>query len=933
MRIHPVAALAACGLIAAASLIAQRIRSDSAKKRTIPLPTSKVILEPVPGDPQRVNSFPANMAVSPNGRYVAILNAGWGTRESNFSQSIGILDRQSNTIKDFPDPRLVKNSRQIYFLGIAFSGDGAHVYASMGSITDPTGAQRGNAGNGIAVYSFHEGALQPERFIAIPLQKMAAGKRIAAVFSKLPPGTASSFPAGIAVIASTEGERLLVANNLSDDALLLDAQSGRILQRYDLSTRIDIPGSYPYMVVASRDGRRAWCSLWNASRVAELDLEHGKVVRWIALRMPQSPIATGSHPTALLLSPDEKYLYVTLANEDSVAVITAATGRIARLFSTQLPGQQYRGAYPQALAQSTDGTRLFVANASSDAIAVFDTHNISGGAKPLGFIPTELYPSALAVVGDELVIASAKGTGTGPNSINWEPSGGTIGRGGTHPYILALLAGSVARVRIFDAERDLAQLTGEVLESNLMNGRAGRIEFAAGRNPIQHVIYIIKENRTYDQVFGDIKEGNGDPSLVMYGEGISPNHHQLARQFGIVDNFYDSGEVSGDGHVWSNAAIGSDYTERIVQLDYRGRERTYDFEGQVAAEVPMEHGIPDVNEPSTGYLWTNAARHRLTYRIYGEYMATRFCDGSEQVSPHERDVVAAQCSQKSIHKGEPLPKDLGNPPGGPSPYPWPVPIVADVRPTKPELRGHGDLRFPSFNTSYPDQLRADEFLREFAGYVRARQQKTGEQLPNFVLLRLPNDHTAGTRANIPKPAALVADNDLALGRVVEAVSHSPYWDDTAILVLEDDAQNGADHVDAHRSLALVISKYAPGTPQRPFVDSHFYTTVNMIHTIEALLGLPPMNNNDARAAVMAPLFSGPGTQPPFKADYRNHTNGLIYTVNPPQAPGASESAAMDFSTPDSADTELLNAILWREAKGDVPMPQPKHTVIPVRTPR
>jgi len=951
MRLRLAAAFAACCVIAGASLIAQKSR-DAAKK-TIALPSSKILLEPVPGDPQRVNDFPANMAVSPDGRYVAILNAGWGTRESNYGQSIAILDRQANKITDFPDPRVGKSSHQIYLLGIAFSGDGSHLYASMGSLTDPAGEKLGDTGNGIAVYNFVNGVPEGGRFIHIPPQPVAAGKHTARGFGKLAKELAAPFPAGIAVIASAEGERLLVADNLSDDALLLDAGTGRVIHRFDLSTEHDVPASYPYIVVAARDGKRAWVSLWNASKVAELDLEKGAVTRFITLLKPDSPTAAGSHPTALLLSPDEKILYVALANRDEVAAVDVAKGDVFAWLSTQLPGQQYAGSYPQALAQSADGKRLFVADASADAIAVFDvsalaakSENTKRGATSrdrgsaqhaLGFIPTEWYPSALAVVGDELIIGTAKGKGTGPNATNWQfdPAYGTqmpivptprpSGSG-----ILSLVTGSVARVRIADAERSLAQLTREVLDSNLMNGRAGRIEFAGGKNPIKHVIYIIKENRTYDQVFGDIKEANGDASLVMYGEEISPNHHKLARQFGVVDNFYDSGEVSGDGHVWSNAAIGSDYTERIIQLDYRGKERTYDFGGENAEELPLEQGIPDVNEPGTGFLWANAVQHKLSFRTYGEYVATRFCKPPAAASPRQVDAVVLACPKKVINKGDALPAGLGNPPGGPSPYPWEVPIIADVRPTKAEQRGNVDLRYPSFDTNYPDQLRAAEFLREFAGYVHASEQGTGEQLPNLVVMSLPNDHTAGTRAKGPKPAALVADNDLALGRIVEAVSHSPYWDDTAILVVEDDAQNGADHVDAHRSLALVISKYAPSSAQRQFVDSHFYTTVNLVHTIEALLGLPPMNNNDARAALMAPLFSGRGTQPAFTADHRNLDNGLIYQTNPPQAKGAEESAAMDFSRPDAADTDVLNAILWREAKGDLPMPPARHTVFPAR---
>jgi hypothetical protein len=259
--------------------------------------------------------------------------------------------------------------------------------------------------------------------------------------------------------------------------------------------------------------------------------------------------------------------------------------------------------------------------------------------------------------------------------------------------------------------------------------------------------------------------------------------------------------------------------------------------------------------------------------------------------------------------------------GKPSPFHWPVAILAKNIPTKPELRGHFDPRFGDFNLQYPDQLRADEFLREFAGYVR------DGNLPEFITLRLGNDHTAGTRADNPTPAAAVADNDLAVGRVVEAVSHSRYWDSTAIFALEDDAQNGADHVDAHRSIALVVSKYAPMQPENPFVDHNFYTTVNMIHTMETLLGLPPMNNNDARAAVMAPLFTGPGTQSPFTADTRNRESGLIYEANPPKAPGAAASAKMDFSHADAANSAQLNQILWQDRKGDVPMPAPVHSVI------
>ena len=241
------------------------------------------------------------------------------------------------------------------------------------------------------------------------------------------------------------------------------------------------------------------------------------------------------------------------------------------------------------------------------------------------------------------------------------------------------------------------------------------------------------------------------------------------------------------------------------------------------------------------------------------------------------------------------------------------------------MRGHFDELFADFRVDYPDQLRADEFLHEFAQFVRVRREGK-DTLPAMIVLRLPNDHTMGTRPGMPRPTASVADNDLAVGRVVDAVSHSAYWDDTAIFVLEDDAQNGADHVDAHRSLALVISKYSP-LDSTIFVDHRFYTTVNVLRTMEVLLGLPPMNNNDAHAAVIAPLFSGPGDQRPFTADYRNRDNGLLYEVNPPKVQGSAASLKMDFSRADAVDSSLLNRILWRDAKGGLPMPAPRHTIV------
>jgi DNA-binding beta-propeller fold protein YncE len=908
----------------------------AAQNQEISLPSSKTLHVPVPGSPQRTNSLPTAIALSPDGKYLAILNNGYGTPESKFEQSIALLNLTSNRLRDFPDSRLALNAKQTYFLGLAWSSDGNELYASMASITDPEGKKSGDTGNGVAVYRLQNGALIPQRFLKLPTVSLPKGKRFTYLAKNVGPRKAIPYPAGLAIVRGSDGDALLIAESLADDAVLMNVRTGRVLQRFDLSVGKYVPTSFPYGVVVSRDGARAWCSLWNASQVAELDLHSGKVVRRIELMPPKTGIDASSHPTALLLSPDERRLYVTLSNRDAVAAISASDGQVERYLYPGLPGQSYFGSYPNALAQSQDGSKLYVANASSDAVAVFDlvgaasdpalNRNFAEYNQPAeSFIPTEWYPTALTVHGDELLIATGKGTGTGPNA-GWGTDELHPRLG--HPYIASLIHGSIARVNLPDAERQRDSLTQEVVRSNLMEGRTGEISFQQDRNPIRHVIYVIKENRTYDQLFGDIREANGDPSLVMYGEDITPNQHKLARQFGILDNFYDSGEVSGDGHIWSTSAITSDYNEKTWPINYRGKERRYDFEGTVGNIDPLNLGIPDVNDPATGYLWGNLARHNLTYRHYGEFVETVWCpefQQHEQESGWSRAQHPPDCPRKEVKPGEDLPANLG---GGKSPYKFAIPLMAYDSPTKTELRGHFDPNYADFKVEYPDQFRADEFLREFAVFVSARQEGKAEQLPQFVLLYLPDDHTAGTRAGSPTPNAAVADNDLALGRVVEAISHSPYWDDTVMFVLEDDAQNGADHVDAHRSIALVICKYSLGVPQQPAVDHHFYTTVNMVHTMEVLLGLPPMNNNDARAPVMAPLFTGAGDQPAFTADYRNRDNGMIYQANPPSAPGAKQSANLNFSVADAADSNVLNAILWRAAKGNVPMPAPQHTVFP-----
>lgn len=901
MKGHSLFLLSVTGICAVSAGLCAEVAQHS-----VSLPTSKILTLPVPGFVARTNGYPATLVLSPDGRYAALLNEGFGTEESGVRQSIAVLNLGSNQLRDFPDDRVGDHKKHSYFVGLAFSTDGSRLYASMSATTE----------GGIAVYRFKDGAVTPERVISIGAQRLAPGRNVTYKLKDVPRGWAAPYPAGLAVLKSPTGDRLLVADNLADNVVLIDSTSGEVLQTIDLSIGPNIPTSYPYTVIANGAGTKAWVSLWNGSEVAEMDLVAGKVTRRIDIGRPADPGAAGTHPTAMALNRSEDVLYVAAANSgtaatDGAAAVNLRSGNIVRCYHTRLARDGSIGSAPIAIALSPDQKLLYVASASLDAVAVFkvrDDVHPSAFARPeypLGFIPTEWYPSALAVSRAALLIASAKGESTGPNSMKAvvEPSA-VAG----HPYIGARLGGALQRLSFGAIAENLPTYTRRVEEDNLIRADPGRFKFAGGRNPIRHIIYILKENRTYDQILGDLRAGDGDPSLTMYGAAVTPNVHRLALQFGVLDNFYASGDVSANGHLWSDGSATSDYIEKIWPPLYRHSDRPEDFGNQ------LEQGIPDPDDPGTGFLWDNLAKNSFTYRIYGEMLAGTWCkdEGNKASGQRTPTATSSTCPSEDIQQGEPLPANVGTPPGGPSPWPWAVPRPKSVRATKKAQQGHIDPLYADFDIDYPDQLRADEFLREFRQFEAARG--TSRALPQFILLWLPNDHTGGTRAGKPTPKASVADNDLAVGRIVDAVSHSAYWEDTAIFVMEDDAQDGADHVDAHRSVALVVSKYSP-IWLTPFVDHRFYTTVSMIHTMEALLGLPPMNLFDAHAPLMTSLFSGPGSHPPYQADDSALRSGLLYQVNSKEAPGSKESGALDFSRPDKADPQVLNAILWKDARG------------------
>ncbi|MGA8731969.1 MAG: beta-propeller fold lactonase family protein, partial [Terracidiphilus sp.] len=448
--------------------------------QTHDLPTSKEWIGPMPGHPQRLNSLPMTMAVSPDGRYVVTVNAGYGTYESQYKQSLAVLDTQTGSLSDIPDDRtLARVGKQTLFSGLAFSRDGSHLYASMGSITDPQGKEKDDTGSGIVVYRFAAGKIEPERFIHLPMQQLAPGRTTRLIGEK-EGDKGVPFPAALAVVGPAGSEKLLVADNLSDDVLLLDPVSGAIDHRFDVSESDAVPSTYPGALVLSKDGRHAYVALWNASEIVELDLTKLTVGRKLPLLKPTNAVAPSTHPCAFALSADGKMLYVVLANRDAVAAVNLEAGQFAvrGYFDTRLPGQSHFGAEPLALTLNDSGSRLYVANMASDAVAVIDTRKLTGKVartgmvEPDGFVPTDWLPFSMAFLpssdGGKLYVATAKGQGTGPNNFQQRETEETEARHykADRTYIGTLLYGSLATIDAAEIEKNLSQWTQIVLESN-----------------------------------------------------------------------------------------------------------------------------------------------------------------------------------------------------------------------------------------------------------------------------------------------------------------------------------------------------------------------------------------------------------------------------------------------------------------------------------
>jgi hypothetical protein len=696
------------------------------------------------------------------------------------------------------------------------------------------------------------------------------------------------------VVAGNVGSEISGAMAISGHRAAIPLIQNNAVAIVDLNGQIaekTIPtGIAPFGVVLSHDGKVAWVSNWGGRRAApderadrsgysetadrilvdsrgvassgtisRIDLSTGEVTH---------SFEVGLHPTGMVWDQAHNRLYVATTNQDAVSVVDTAQNRMLSRIDLQPFPRKVIGIAPTALALSPDGAELYAACGGINAIAVIDART----RKIKGMIPTAWYPDAVEVSpdGGNLLIGSLLGYGSGWRD---DPK-----RRYVHDN-----RGSVAVVRI-PSPAQLASYTTAVAENNRAALLQPSLPVAAPRpaaqpvpmrsgdpSQIDHVIYIIKENRTYDQVFGDMPEGNGDPSLEMFGEDVAPNHHRLACQFTLFDNFYAVGRDSADGHQWVTQANETDY---VMLHGYEGRS------------YPAQGNDP-IAYSSGGFLWDAALRMHKTVRVYGEFAG--------HMTESETDRVALLDRWK---KGA----DWTN-------Y-WNV--SAPIGPMN-KILAHN---YPTAAGAIPDQVRAEIFLHDLHEW-----EKTG-QMPNLIYMDLPSDHTLGAYPGTSTVKAMVADNDLALGRIVEALTHSKFWNKTAIMVVEDDAQDGVDHVDGHRTVALAISPYT----RRGYVDSTFYSHTSMMKTIELMLGLPSLTLFDLIATDMRPAFQDRADLTPYDSVVPKQSlfdlNPVLKATSGPERKAARDSLRWRWDIPDAAPEEQLNRIIWNQVRGwDTPYPE------------
>lgn len=745
-----------------------------------------------------LGDLPLNLAVSPDEKYAVVTNNGQST------QSLMLIDLETDEVLDTVEVEKA-------WLGLAISSDGKTVYASGGN------------DNQILIFDIANGRLLEKEPLVLgePWPRLKIS------------------PAGLAL---DEERDLLYTVTKEDSALyVLDLVERKVKERLPL-------GHEAYTCGLSPAGNELYISLWGGSAVAVYDPQAGRVVR---------QIRTGSHPNDLYFHPDGRRLFVACANDNSVSVIDVEQGRVIETIATALYPDAPAGSTSNGLAVSPDGEFLFIANADNNCLAVFEVEEY-GESRSLGFIPTGWYPTDVEVANGRLLVCNGKGFISKPN-----PKGPVPGELRTEEtqHIGGLFWGTLSMIELPDA--DLLGNYTQMVYANTPYSK--EIEQKApgevgnpipmttdGQSPIKYVFYVIKENRTYDQVLGDLPQGDGDPSLCLFPDSITPNHHALAREFVLLDNFYVNAEVSADGHNWSMGAYANDYVEKTWPTSYGGRGGTYDYEGS-----------RKIAYPDKGFIWDNCKREGVSYRTYGEF---------------------ANLNQTHLET----------------------------------LKGHHCTYYPGYDLRIRDVYRFEKWKQEFDSLLASNA------VPQFNTVRFGNDHTAGARQGYPTPRAMVADNDLAVGRFVEHLSNSPIWKESVVFIMEDDAQNGPDHVDAHRSVLLIASPYT----KRGHLERTLYTTTSVLRTIELILGLPPMSQYDAAATPLYACF----TPEPDPTPYRARPNGVdLNEMNAEDNRLSRLSYNLNLDKEDQAPDHLFSEIIWKTIRGeDSEMPAPRRAAF-IRT--
>lgn len=791
-------------------------------------------LEPA-GQQVPVDTLPMASQLTPDGKFLFVLNAGYNL------PSVSVVDpvtRQELSRTSLPDA----------WLGLILSPNGKTLYVGGGS----TGQ--------VHELNFADGKLTLARSFA--------------VFDKASPKPATAFVGDVAL--SRDG-RLLYAAILHQDAIaVINTQTGFLVSTFKTGRR-------PYKLLFSPKGDYLLSASWADASLYRHDPNDGAI---------QARIRVAPHPTGLAWSdrrptPEdgaedekdnpatfERRLFVAAANSNDVHVFGVdGSGAMTPLetINTAMTPRMPLGMTPSAVTLSPDQKTLYVVCSDANVLQVVDISHPR--SRPLGYIPTGWYPTgALTLADGTVIVLNGKGLRSFPNPEGPNPTGkGPWQRRGDPTaiqYVGRLQKGSLSFIAPPTDEQLLAYTKraysytpyrDEQLAIAHLDGNNPVPPAVGETTPIEHVIYIVKENRTYDQIFGDVKEGNGDPSLTLFGADVSTNHRKLAKEFVLFDNFYVNSDVSADGHNWSTSAIANDYVAKLWPNSYGGRRKTYDYEGGEPASYPP-----------AGYLWTNASRAGVSMRNYGWWVESVPLD---QVKNNQH-----------------------------------VKIVKD-----PVLKPVTAMNYRGFDLDYTDVDRAQTFIADLKKY------ESEGNFPKLTFLRIGNDHTSGAASGKISPLAAFADNDYALGLIVEAMSHSKFWAKTAIFVIEDDAQNGPDHVDSHRSPAFILSPYT----RRGITDSNMYNTVSVLRTIELILGLQPMTQFDASALPMAAAFSATPNLEPYTAVEPKYSRT---ERNPQKTATAQASNRLDFSEADRADDDELNAILWKTLRPGTPYPSPKRSV-------